>query len=196
MNNLGTITIETERLILRRFKEDDANDVFNNWANDSEVTKHLTWPTHKSIEDTKEYLRIVVNEYEDNRIYHWGIELKEINQVIGDIGGVKYNEDIELVHIGYCMGKKWWNKGIMSEAFSAIIKFLFEEVKVNRIESRYDPRNIYSGKVMERCGLKYEGTMKEADRNNQGVCDTAMYGLVREDYYNEKNKGYKLYEFN
>jgi ribosomal-protein-alanine N-acetyltransferase len=96
---------------------------------------------------------------------------------------VQQRDDIKMVHIGYCIGKKWWNKGITSEAFEAVIKYFFEEVGVNRIESRHDPRNPNSGKVMAKCGLKYEGTMVQADKNNQGIRDSSHYGLVAGDYF-------------
>ena len=58
-----------------------------------------------------------------------------------------------------------------------------EEVKVNRIESRHDIRNIHSGEVMKKCGLEYEGTLLQSDKNNQGICDTTWYGLIKSHYY-------------
>ena len=69
-----------------------------------------------------------------------------------------------------------------SEAFRSIIPFFFDEVKANRIESRHDPNNPHSGDVMKKCGLKYEGTLRQADWNNQGIVDTCMYGLLREEW--------------
>lgn len=71
----------------------------------------------------------------------------------------------------------------MSEAFSRIIPFLFEEVKVQRIEAQHDPNNPGSGKVMEKCGLKYEGTLRKADWSNKGIVDAAMYALLAEEYF-------------
>ena len=92
-----------------------------------------------------------------------------------------------MVHIGYCIGRKWWNNGITSEALKELIRFFFEEVCVNRIESRHDPRNPNSGKVMTKHGLKYEGTMRQSDINNQGICDAAFYALLSEDYFSTSN---------
>lgn len=66
-----------------------------------------------------------------------------------------------MVHVGYCIGKKWWHQGITSESLATLIRFFFKEVKVNHIESRHDPRNPNSGKVMKNCGLIYEGTIKQ-----------------------------------
>jgi Acetyltransferases, including N-acetylases of ribosomal proteins len=120
--------------------------------------------------------------YPQPTTYDWGIELKEIGQVIGSISVVRQNNDVGSVHIGYCIGRHWWNKGITSEAFAAVISYLMDEVKVNRIDPRHDPRNPYSGKVMEKCGLRYEGTLKESDQNNQGICDASWYALLRKNY--------------
>ena len=95
------------------------------------------------------------------------------------------NEQIDKVHIGYCIGSQWWHQGYTSEALAIIIPFFFERVKVNRIESQHDPNNPNSGKVMEKCGLKYEGTLRQNDWNNQGIVDASMYGLLKSDYFSE-----------
>ena len=186
MKHLGTKKLETERLILRRFIMDDAQGMFNNWASDEGVTKYLSWPPHKDVALTKAYLEMVIKEYEEPTMYNWAIELKEIGEVIGSIGVVQHEKEVESVHIGYTLGKAWWNKGIMTEAFTEVIKFLMSEVEVNRIDARHDTKNPNSGRVMKKCGLKYEGTLRQASRNNQGICDVAWYSLLREDYPRDK----------
>ena len=98
---------------------------------------------------------------------------------IGSISAVGLNDNIDMVHVGYCLGQKWWHMGIMSEAMKAVMEYFFDEVGANRIESRHDPRNPHSGMVMKKCGMKYEGTMRSADRNNQGVCDACWYALLK-----------------
>ncbi|WP_041701744.1 GNAT family N-acetyltransferase [Gottschalkia acidurici] len=187
MNHLGTVQIETDRLILRKFDISDLHALFNNWGNDIEVTKFLTWPTIMSVETAESILSNWVDSYADKKFYQWAIVLKENgDEPIGTINVVHMNEEIGMVHIGYCIGRNWWNKGIASEAFKGIIQFLIERVEVKRIESRHDPRNPSSGKVMLKCGLKFEGTLRNADINNQGICDASMYSLLKEDYYSFK----------
>lgn len=186
MNHVGTVKIETKRLLLRQFTESDTLAAFNNWTSDERVTEFLRWPTHKSIDITKKVLKDWIKSYEKNNYYHWTIELKAINEPIGTIGVVDMKENLNIVHIGYCIGSKWWNQGITSEAFSGIIPFFFDEVKVNRIESQHDPNNPNSGKVMLKCGLKYEGTLRQADFSNKGIVDAAMYSLLASDYYATK----------
>jgi ribosomal-protein-alanine N-acetyltransferase len=183
MEHLGTKVLETKRLILRRFVIDDAENVFKNWADDNEVTKYLMWPSHKDVNVTIDVLKNWIQNYENNNFYQWAIVLKEINEPIGSISIVKQMDEIKMVHFGYCIGKKWWNKGITSEALNALIKFFFEDVGVNRIESRHDPKNPNSGKVMVKCGMKYEGLKRQGDYNNQGICDSAEYGILAEDYF-------------
>lgn len=183
MKHLGTVQIETDRLVLRKFNSSDAQAMFNNWANDPEVTKFLMWPAHKSVEVSESILSEWIKGYSDEKFYQWAIVFKENgDEPIGTISVVHMNEEIDMVHIGYCIGRRWWHKGITSEAFKGIIPFLIEEVGVKRIESRHDPRNPNSGKVMLKCGLKYEGTLRNADINNQGICDAAIYALLSEDY--------------
>lgn len=187
MNNLGTKTIETERLILRRFKMQDAEAMYRNWASDSEVTKFLTWQPHSSVDATKIILKDWIKDYENDDIYNWAIILKENgDEPIGSIGAVDKNERINMVHIGYCISRKWWHKGITSEALKALIRYFIEEIGANRVEARHDPNNPNSGKVMMKCGMKYEGTMRQADMNNQGICDYSMYGILAEEYLDKK----------
>lgn len=186
MNHKGTKTIETERLMLRKFTKDDVRYVYRNWTSDDAVTKYLRWPTHRDISVTERVLNEWIASYENPAFYQWAIELKSIGEPIGTISVVDMNEKLGIVHIGYCIGSKWWHQGITSEAFSAVIPFLFEEVGVNRIESQHDPNNPHSGNVMKKCGLKYEGTLRQADYNNQGIVDACMYSLLRDEYFSRK----------
>ena len=75
----------------------------------------------------------------------------------------------------------------MSEALTAVMQFLFKNVGMNRIEAKHDINNPHSGGVMKKCGMKYEGTSRASDRNNQGICDIARYAILRDDcMYNLK----------
>jgi ribosomal-protein-alanine N-acetyltransferase len=183
MTHVGTKQIETERLVLRRITESDAEPAYRNWCSDDKVTTFLRWPTHESINVTEFVIGDWVKSYAKDNFYHWAIELKETGEPIGSIGAVEQNERLDLVEIGYAIGSKWWRQGIVSEAFAAIIPFLFDQVKANRIEAQHDPKNPNSGKVMLKCGLTYEGTRRKASFSNQGIVDAAMYALLAEDYY-------------
>ena len=125
--------------------------------------------------------------YANGETFDWAIAPKELGQVIGSIGPVSKREDIDMVHIGYCIGSRWWHQGFMTEAFSAVIDYLFTDCGVNRIETMHDPNNPHSGDVMKKCGLRYEGTSRQSDRNNQGICDAAHYAILREDWIKGKS---------
>ena len=181
MKHQGTKKIETRRLILRQFTLNDAEPMYRNWASDGEVTRYLTWTPHESVEETKSLLKEWIDDYKKPEKYEWCIELKEIGEPIGSIGVVGIREKIGAMEIGYCISEAYWHQGITSEAFEAVIAYLTKEVGARRIESRHDTRNPYSGKVMEKCGLKYEGTKIQGDWNNSGICDCAFYGMVLED---------------
>ena len=182
MRHCGTQRLETERLVLRRFVIEDAEAMFENWASDPEVTKYLTWPAHTSTEVSRAVLEDWISFYPRENYYQWAIVLKENgSEPIGNISAVYLNDDISMVHIGYCLGRTWWHRGIMSEALKAVMAFFFDQVGANRIESRHDPRNPHSGMVMKKCGMKYEGTMRSSDRNNQGICDACWYARLKSE---------------
>ena len=182
LTHKGTQTIETSRLILRKALQEDALPMFRNWASDPEVTKYLTWPTYQNPDAAHGILELWTNNYENADFYQWMIVPRELSEPIGSISVVHQREEIGEVEIGYCIGKNWWHQGITSEALGAVIDFLFREVGANRITARHDPRNAHSGNVMKKCGMVYEGTARQADRNNQGICDTAYYAILRSDW--------------
>ena len=105
MRHTGTQTIATERLTLRRFTIEDAENMYYNWASDPEVTRYLTWQPHKSVEETAEILQQWEAGYSKNEFYQWAIELNDIEQPIGSISVVSLNEDVQSAELGYCIGK-------------------------------------------------------------------------------------------
>lgn len=186
MNHKGTVTLETQRLILRRFSPEDAEPMFRNWANDPDVTMFLTWPPHGTIDNTKKVIGLWVNSYEELLNYSWAIELKSLGEPIGSIAAMKPNNKVNSVDMGYCIGKAWWGQGYVAEALRTIVEFLFEDVGVNRINAVHDPRNPNSGVVMRKAGFTFEAAKRQAGCNNQGICDHCEYRYLAEDYFKEK----------
>ena len=182
MEHKGTKELTSNRLILRQFKIEDANAMYHNWASDPEVTKYLRWPAHKDPSVTEKILNSWITEYENPAFYQWAIVDKNSQQLIGNISVVGINEKTNTVHIGYCIGRKWWHMGYTSEALKTIMSFLFLDVKANRLESQHDPNNPNSGAVMKKCGLKFEGILRSADWNNLGIVDAAMYSILAEEF--------------
>lgn len=179
MTHKGTVVLETERLILRKFRVEDAQKMFDNWAPNPNVTKFLTWKPHDNPESTKLIIDEWIKEYEKDNYYQWAIELKKIGEPIGSISVVHAHENVNEVEVGYCIGEKWWHKGYTSEAFSRVIDFLFNEVGAKRICALHDTDNPNSGRVMLKCGLEFEGTLRKSGRNNANpICDLAVYSIL------------------
>ena len=181
-NHKGTQTLETPRLILRRAVREEEEAMFRNWASDPEVTKYLTWPTYEKVESAYQILDQWIEEYRHPNYYQWMIVPKELGEPMGSVSVVRQNDRVEEAEIGYCIGSRWWHRGIMTEALTAVIGYLFTEVGMNRIAARHDPNNPHSGGVMRKCGMLYEGTHRAADRNNQGICDAAQYAILRSEW--------------
>jgi len=181
MKHLGTVTLETPRLILRRMYREDAPAVFENWASDDCVTAFLTWPTHQSVKDSEGYMCFLEELYPSPDSYQWGIVLKDGGKLIGNISVVHLDEKIESAELGWVLGRSYWGQGIMPEAAKAVRDFLFDEVGVHRVAARHDVRNQKSGRVMQKIGMQYEGTLRAAGKNNQGICDISCYSILKED---------------
>lgn len=181
LNHKGTQEIKTERLLLRRFKVRDAEDMFKNWANDERVSRYVGWSPHKSPKFTKKLLRRWRSAYRKKNNYNWAIEFE--GKVIGSISVVKINNTSEYAELGYCLGFDFWNKGIMSEAAEAVIDFLFSEVGVHNVGIWHAVKNPASGRVAQKCGLTYEGTRRELFKTSDGrFNDIACYGILKDEW--------------
>ena len=153
--------IETERLILRKFREDDALLMFTNWANDPEVTKYMTWNPHPNVEVTKQTLNMWLKEYEKPNTNRYTITIKGNDEPLGSIDVVEVKDGIP--EVGYCIAKKCWNQGYMSEAVKAFLKDIMNDYDKVCICAHKD--NIGSNRVIQKCGGKFikqfETTLKD-----------------------------------
>ena len=187
MEHKGTVRLETERLVLRRFVLDDAENMYKNWGSQEEVTRYLTWSVHDSVDVTRAILRSWLEDYEREDCYAWAMELKELGEVIGSISVVALHPGTESVELGYCMGRRWWGQELMPEAVRAVERFLFEEVGCLRIAAAHYRDNPKSGRVMEKAGMSREGTLRASGRNNRGIVDMVWYSILRQEYEEKKS---------
>lgn len=182
MDHKGTINIETERLLLRRFVIEDALPMFKTWANDIDVTTYLTWQPHGNIEATTDILKTWIREYDDADTYNWAITLKEEVKVIGSIGVMDISKAYDRCEVGYCIGKEYWGKGIMTEALSGVLNYLIKKVGFNRVQAYFHAENIASGRVMHKAGMKFEGRLREYVKNQNGIyVDCDLYSMIKVD---------------
>lgn len=163
--------------------------MFENWTNDPDVSKFLAWTAHKSISETENIINLWTTQYNNLSYYNWIIILKEINEPIGSISVVNITDYTECAEVGYCMSKKWWGQGIMTEAFSAVIKYLFENEGFNSIRAWHNVKNPASGRVMVKSGLTFEGILRDYSRSNTGeLIDSAFYSILKSEYSTYKKE--------
>lgn len=175
---------ETNRLLLRKLKLADVQDMYE-YSQDPDVCRFVTWDAHLSKQDTEQFLQAVLDQYENAFNFFWGIEWKENKKLIGTIDFVNLSFPHKKAEIGYILSKEYWGKGIMTEAAKEIIKFAFINLGLVRIEARCFKENIGSEKVMQKIGMKYEGTMRKAMFAKGKQWDVKLYAIVHDDYFNE-----------
>ncbi|MBQ4639806.1 MAG: GNAT family N-acetyltransferase [Clostridia bacterium] len=173
--------LETDRLILRPLQMDDAKDMYA-YARDPEVSRHVLWDAHKSIWETRHFLRFARNQYRRGFPGSFAMELKESGRMIGTIGFMWVNPDYKSAEVGYSLSRDYWNRGLMTEALEATLRFGFEELKLNRIEAQHDTENPASGKVMAHCGMQFEGVMRSRVMNKGVFRDVAVYAVLKNDW--------------
>lgn len=103
------------------------------------------------------------------------------NNTVGNISVVKLNENTKAADMGYCMSRAYWGQGLMPEALNAVMDYLFDVVGLNRIAACHDANNPKSGRVMEKAGMKREGILRAAGKNNLGIHDEVWYAMIRND---------------
>ncbi len=181
MRHVGTQAIKTYRLTLRKIELADAEMMFNNWANDDEVSRYMRWATHKNVDETKAIIQNWLNGYKENNRYHWGICLDN-GEMIGSVGIMITAEYDFKAEVGYCIGRKWRSQGYTSEAVKAAIDYMFKNTDIERIEAYHSVQNPASGRVMVKSGMQHEGFARHKYRNRDGFQDCELYGIVRDEW--------------
>lgn len=181
MKSIGTKELETERLILRRVRKEDAAEAFNNWTNDERVSRYVPWEPHGVVENTIQLFTLWEQQYENSDTYRWIVQIKETKELIGTIDVVKLDVVNKTAEIGYCYSCKSWGKGYGTESLKRVIDFLFNEVEVELIHAKHVAQNPASGKVMEKSGLKYEATLKKRyiDKVTGERDDLVVYSIMK-----------------
>ncbi|MCD6361942.1 MAG: GNAT family N-acetyltransferase [Armatimonadetes bacterium] len=175
------VTLETERLVLRALTLDDAEDIFA-YASDPEVVRYLPWEHHRSLEDSREFITRTLEAHEAGARAEWGMVLKESGRVVGTCGFCAWAGGSGRAELGYCLGREHWGRGLVTEAARRIVRYGFEDCMLNRIEAVCDVDNIGSARVMEKCGMIFEGVMRRRLLMHDSYRDMKMYAILREDW--------------
>lgn len=173
--------IETERVILRHMKVSDAKDMYE-YARHPEVTRYLLWAPHESLEYTRNYLSQIEDAYRRNEFHDFAVELKSNGKFIGTCGFADLDMGNFKGEIGYVLNPEYWGMGIACEAVNAILRLGFDRMGLNRIEARYMLGNDRSRRVMEKCGMQFEGIQRQAMFVKKGFCDIGICAILAKDY--------------
>ncbi len=182
LTNKGTQSIETERLILRKFAYTDDIAMLKNWISDPSVQLKYCEPVYSNKQEVLELLNKIIPSYEKSDYYRWAIVLKETNECIGQIAFFLVDNKNHFCEIEYCIGSEFQKKGLATEATKAIIQFGFNDVNFHKIQICHRPVNQVSKKVIDKCGFKYEGTLRDYFYINGEYEDRLYYSLLNEEY--------------
>ena len=188
MKHVGTVKIETPRLILRKFTLDDTEKMFTNWASSENVTKYLPWSAYKSVDGVIGYLKNLQNNYLSDYFYDWCIELKKTREPIGSVGAVSVNEEFSAIGLGYCLSENYWDQGIVPEACQSVLGLFFEQLGAVRVSAAHHVSNPKSGRVLQKLGMQFEGTLRKNAKDNRGnFVDVKVYSITDDDWFRRKN---------
>lgn len=174
-------TLETPRLILRRMTMKDAPDLFA-YSKDPEVARHVLWTAHRSVWETRAYIRYIIHQYRLGQPSSWCIVEKTSGRAVGTIGFMSFSPENSMVEVGYSLARDRWNCGYMTEALAAVLREIFTVMKLNRVEAQHFTRNPSSGRVMEKCGMTHEGHLRRRIYNKGEFLDVEMWGMLASDW--------------
>lgn len=173
-------TIRTQRLLLRPLSMRDDKDMFR-YCSDPAVSRHVLWDTHPNIRYTRSCLRAAIRQYKAGQPATFGIERQSDHRLIGTIGFMWVNTDHRSAEVGYSLARDCWNQGYATEALRAALHYGFHTLRLNRIEAQHEADNPASGRVMEKAGMQYEGTLRSRVFNKGHFSDVRLYARLRTD---------------
>lgn len=173
--------IQTERLLLRKIKAKDVNDIYE-YASDPLVSQYVLWSTHVNKKSSKEFIAYVKSRYNADAPADWAIVDKANGKVIGTAGYVSWLPLHKTGQLGYVLNRDYWGRGLMSETVSAIIDYSYINTDINRIEARCVIENQGSARVMEKSGMKYEGILRKSMVIKGKIVDMKIYSIIRDEW--------------
>lgn len=177
MKSFINITLETERLHIRPFKDGDAEDLFTIFS-DPEVMKYWSSVPWTSMEQAEEKIRLDLEALAKNESVILGVVRKDDNRLIGTCSLFEINWQCRRAEIGYVLSSQAWGQGYMNEALHKLLDFGFDEMDLHRVEADIDPRNAASERILQKLGFTKEGLLRERWIVNGEITDTGFYGLL------------------
>jgi len=184
MNSTTLPIITTPRLVLRWISEDDVDSLYEIFS-DPQVMRYWSTVPLVNREAAAELQREIVAGIESEKMFKWGLAIRDSNTVIGTTTLFNLNLDNGRAELGYAMARAWWGKGYMNEALKALVAHAFEVMGLRRLEADVDPRNAASIRTLERLGFQREGFLRERWHVNGEIQDAIFYGLLHHEWLKE-----------
>ncbi|AFY54560.1 acetyltransferase, ribosomal protein N-acetylase [Rivularia sp. PCC 7116] len=172
--------LETENLLLRQVNQSDAKAIFKHFS-DKEVLRYHDLEAFTNIEQAKNIIASFYHKFHSQQMIRWGIAKKEDNVIIGTCGFHNWVQKSFQAEIGYELSQAYWRKGIMTEALTAMIKFGFKKMELNRITATVMLENIASMKLLENNGFVEEGVLREHGFWKGGFHDLKIFALLKKE---------------
>ena len=181
MTNDHFTAIETERLLLRRLRESDLVS-FLAYRNDPEVARYQDWEGCTEAE-ARNMIQALKREepFTPGEWFQFAVELKETGELVGDLG-FRIGEDGRQAEVGYTLAKGHWGEGYASEAVSRLLDHAFKELGLHRVHATVDQENVPSVAVLERLGLRREGSFVENVWFKGRWSSEHLYATLREEW--------------
>ncbi len=169
--------IETQRLILRQLRTDDAPALYK-LRSDPETMKFVPRPIMEQEAEALTHIEMINEKISLNEGINWAISFRDNPEFIGIIGHFKLMTQDYRSEIGYMLAREHRCKGIMSEAIEAVLRYGFEQMGLHSVEAIIDPENVASATVLERSGFVREAHLKENQYYDGRFIDTVIYSLL------------------
>lgn len=177
-------TLETERLILRKLSRFDAPAIYE-IRNDYQVTKYNIGDAYTNLEQARVLINNIQSEFADRKTIRWGITVKPDDKVVGMVGFNYWDRQDHRTAIGFDLRQDKWRKGIMTEAVCEVIRFGFQNMKVNRIEADASIYNVGSITLLQKIGFIQEGIQREQYYEDGNYHDLALFALLKRDWISQ-----------
>ena len=186
LNPCGTLDIETDRLLLRRFTYEDTGSMMRNWVSDDDVQDKYGEPSYKTKEGVKGLLDKYITGYKSGYFYRWAVIEKESGECIGQIAFFLVDNNNHFGEIEYCIGKAFQGKGYATEATKAVIAYGFEKINFHKVQICVRPSNLPSKKVIEKCGFTYEGMLRDYFYRHGEYEGRMFFSILNSEYESSK----------
>jgi [ribosomal protein S5]-alanine N-acetyltransferase len=178
---LPTPTLHTDRLLLRPFSEADTDAIFALHTN-AQVLRYWDSPPWKTRAQAERFIAMCSQIEQEGSGARLVIERAADAAFIGWCCLVKWDPGYRSAKLGYCLDDAVWGLGFATEAANALLKWAFDTLDLNRVQSEADTRNLASGRVLEKLGFVHEGTLREDCIVSGEVSDSWVYGLLRREW--------------